>query len=455
MRLVLYTGKGGVGKTTTAATTGLCAADRGRRTLVVSADTAHSLGDVLEERLSSEPTELAPNFFAMEVDARAEMARHWGAVREYLISIFRFQGIEAVVAEELALLPGMEELTTLLAVEEYAVRGGFEFTVIDCAPTDSTLRLLTLPDVAHRALRVLLRVQQAIATVVTPLAQNLIPVPLPDAAFFREADALIYKKLRRLHERITGNEASVRMVVTPEKMVIDEARRAYTDLCLFGIPCDAVIFNRALPPEAHDEAFFRDWLRLQEERFGEVQNLFAPLPVLRAPLEADEVTGLAALRAHGAKLFCDDDPTALLSRAPRLRFVGNQTQGYRAELPLPNAERAALEVLKVADELIVTTGARRRAIKLPRRMLRLDLAQAKFEAGVLTVRFAAPSKGQAPASTGQMQSAQSNPALANAPQEAPIPPCTPGAQPTQIRVEREASVPCAAQSNAPRRPEDT
>ncbi len=388
MRLVLYTGKGGVGKTTTAATTGLCAASRGLRTLVVSADTAHSLGDVLETRLSSHPLELAPNFFAMEVDARAEMARHWGAVREYLISIFRFQGIEAVVAEELALLPGMEELTTLLAVEEYAQRGKFDFTVIDCAPTDSTLRLLTLPDVAHRALRILLRVQQAIATVVTPLAQSLVPVPLPEAEFFREADTLIYKKLRTLHERITSREASVRMVVTPEKMVIDEARRAYTDLCLFGIPCDAVILNRVLPPEAHGEEFFRDWLRLQDERLQEVQTLFSPLPVLTAPLAADEVTGIERLRAHGAKLFCDTDPAALLCRAPKLRFAGSKIDGYRVEIPLPNVDRAALDVVKVADELIVTTGARRRAIKLPRRMLRCDLAQAKLEADVLTVRFA-------------------------------------------------------------------
>lgn len=391
MRLVLYTGKGGVGKTTTAAATGLCAAERGLRTLVVSADSAHSLGDVLETRLRSEPVELAPNFFAMEVDARAEMARHWGAVREYLISIFRFQGIEAVVAEELALLPGMEELTTLLAVEEYAARGGFDFTVIDCAPTDSTLRLLTLPDVAHRALRILLRVQQVIATLVTPLAQSLIPVPLPDAQFFREADTLIYKKLRTLHQRITAREASVRLVVTPERMVIDEARRAYTDLCLFDLSCDAVIMNRVLPPETRDEAFFQDWIRLQQERLQEVQAIFAPLPVLTAPLAKDEVTGLERLRAHGAKLFRDSDPAALLCSAPKLRFAGNKTEGYRVEIPLPGAEHAALDVVKVADELIVTTGVRRRAIKLPRRMRQLDLAQAKFENDFLVVRFCTPS----------------------------------------------------------------
>ena len=174
-------------------------------------------------------------------------------------------------------------------------------------------------------------------------------------------------------------------------MVIDEARRAYTDLCLFDLSCDAVIMNRVLPPETRDEAFFQDWNRLQQERLQEVQTLFAPLPVLTAPLAKDEVTGLERLRAHGAKLFRDSDPAALLCSAPKLRFAGSKTEGYRVEIPLPGAEHAALDVVKVADELIITTGVRRRAIKLPRRMRQLDLAQAKFENDFLVVRFCTPS----------------------------------------------------------------
>ena len=179
MRLVLYTGKGGVGKTTTAAATAAFAAERGLRVLVASADAAHSLGDVFGERLGPKPRTLAPNLDAVEVDARAETERHWGKVRDYLAQLFRHQGIEDVVADELALLPGAEELTTLLAVEAWATGGDYDFVVVDCAPTGAALRLLTLPEMARAGLRLVLRVQRVVASVVTPLAQSLVAVPLP------------------------------------------------------------------------------------------------------------------------------------------------------------------------------------------------------------------------------------------------------------------------------------
>ncbi|MEE9606393.1 MAG: ArsA family ATPase [Myxococcota bacterium] len=387
MRLVLYTGKGGVGKTTTAAATALCAAQRGRRTLLASVDAAHSLGDVLERRLGPQPTEVAPRLDALEVDARVETARHWGHIKNFLISIFRHQGIEAVVAEELALLPGAEELTTLLAVEEYARQGSYDFAVVDCAPTDATLRLVTLPEVAHGALRLLLYIQQAITSVVTPLARNVVSVPLPDAQVFREAERLLYGKLRPLRQRLTDRQTSVRIVVTPERMAIDEARRAYTELALFEVPCDAVVINRLLPKAAADEAFFRDWGRLQEQRRSEVAELFAPLPVLEAPLQDDEVTGLERLAEHGRQIFANRRPDAVLSRAPRVRF-GRDQSGYRVVIPLPRVERGAFDVARVDDELVITTAARRRALVLPRRMASLPVAGARIEGASLVVRFA-------------------------------------------------------------------
>jgi arsenite-transporting ATPase len=389
VRLVLYTGKGGVGKTTTAAATAACAAARGRRTLIVSADAAHSLGDVLERRLGPQPTPVAPSLDALEADARTEMARHWGRVHDYLLELFRHQGIDGVVAEELALLPGAEELATLLAVEEHGRRGGYDLIVVDCAPTDATLRLLTLPDVARSALRVVLRLQQAVSAVMNPLARSFIAAPLPDAAVFRDVERLLYDKLKRLRARVGSKQTSVRLVVTPERMVIDEARRAFTELALFDIACDAVVMNRLLPAAARKEDFFQDWARVEEERKREVAAIFAPLPILAAALGDDEVLGLDALRAHGEALFLDVQPDDVLGERARVRFVAEK-EGWRVELPLPNASRAGLDVVKLGPELIVRAGSRRRALALPRRLAALCLASARLENDVLVVRLTAP-----------------------------------------------------------------
>jgi arsenite-transporting ATPase len=387
VRLILYTGKGGVGKTTTAAATAACAAARGRRTLVASADAAHSLGDVLEERLEPTPVRVAPNLDAIEIDARVEMLRRWGRIREFLVAMFEYRGIDAVVAEELALLPGAEEITTLLAVEEYAQAGGYEFVVVDCAPTDSTLRLVTLPDVASRFFRILLPIVATVSGVAVPLARRLVAAPLPDSGVFREADELIYQHLAALKKRISHRDTSVRMVVTPERMVIDEAQRAYTDLALFEVGCDAVIMNRMLPEVAAEEEFFADWCRLQGERFLDVVRIFAPLPVLSAPLAEDEVCGFEALRAHGEMIFGDIAPEARLCNAPHVQFLREGSE-YIAIVPLPNAAASEIDVVKVDDELSISTGSRRRSLKLPRRFVPLSLTSARLEGRAMRISFA-------------------------------------------------------------------
>jgi len=385
-RVVFYTGKGGVGKTTTAAATAAHAAARGLRALVLSADPAHSLGDVLGERLGPDPRVIATGLSALEVDARAEMERHWGSIRDYLVALFRHQGIEEVVADELALLPGVEELASLLALDEHAGSGRFDLVVVDCAPTGSTLRLVTLPEVASRTLRLALRVQRALASVVTPIARALVPVPLPGSEVFRDADRLVYGRLAAIRERLLGRSTTVRIVVTPERMVIDEAVRAHMDLCLFEVSCDAVVMNRLLPPEAAAESFFEDWGRVQEERCAEVAKTFAPLPLLRAPLARDEVVGVAALAGHGAQLFGGSNPAARLCEAPRLRFA-RAGAGYRVEVPLPHAPGAALDVAKLDDALLIRAGPLRRSVPLPRKLARLSLASAKLEGDRLVVRL--------------------------------------------------------------------
>jgi len=389
VRLGLYTGKGGVGKTTTAAATAAVAAERGLRTLVASADAAHSLGDVVERRLAPTPLELAPRLEAVELDARVELRRRWGRIQEFLVALFAHHGIDGGIAEELALLPGAEEIATLLAVEQHAATGAWDLIVVDCAPTDATLRLVTLPDVAHRLVRFALPALTALSGIATPVARRLVAAPLPDAGVFREADEFLYRHLAALQQRLHDPSTSVRMVVTPERMVIDEARRSHTELALFEIGCDAVVLNRLLPEAAAGEPFFEDWGRVQTERRAEVARCFAPLPVLEAPLAEQEVCGVEALARHGERIFAAADPAAVLCASPRIRFRRDGAQ-YVAIVPLPHAEPARLDVAKVDDELTIATESRRRLLKLPRRFAPLSLRSAKIEGDAMRLVFEPP-----------------------------------------------------------------
>jgi arsenite-transporting ATPase len=300
--------------------------------------------------------------------------------------MFLHQGIEGVVAEELAMLPGTEEITTLLAIEREIESGDYDFVVVDCAPTDSALRLATLPEVAHRALRLLLPTMQAFTKVATPLAQHFVSAPLPGSQVFQDAETLIFDKLKALNKRITGDETSVRMVVTSERMVIDEARRAYCELALFEVRCDAVVMNRMLPREAAEEEFFRSWSRLQAERRREVEESFAPLPILEAPLFQDEVTGYDRLAHLGRLLFAEVEPDGLLYAAERIRFARDE-EGYFAEIPLPGASTDELDVVVIEDELSIRVGPLRRLLKLPRPMARRSVRRATLDRDRLTVRF--------------------------------------------------------------------
>jgi len=386
VRLILYTGKGGVGKTTTAAAAAVVAAEHGLRTLVASADVAHSLGDVLDVRLGPEPCALAPGLSGLEIDPRVESARHWGRIQQFLERTFLHQGIEAAVAEELAMLPGAEEITMLLAVEQLAQSDAYDLLILDCAPTDAALRLVTLPEVASGMVRLALQVAGALSGVAVPFAKWMVAAPLPEPAVFEEVEALLYRNLGALRARLTAPDTTVRLVVTPERMVIDEARRAHTELALFEVACDAVVMNRMLPDAALREPFFRDWGRVQAERLAEVESLFTPLPVLPAPLQRDEVVGLERLSAHGRALFGDAAPDAVLCRSEPVRFA-RERGAYWVRVPVPGADPARLDVAVVDGDLVISTPARRRRLLLPRRFAPLHLCAARVEAGTLHVRF--------------------------------------------------------------------
>ena len=386
MRVILYTGKGGVGKTTASAATGLRLAAAGLPTLVVSADPAHSLGDVLDCCLSPQPQTVAPHLDAVELDAREELGRHWGALRDYLVTLFRSQGLDEVLAEELALIPGAEELATLVAVDDWARASQYEAIVVDCGPTDSTLRLVTLPEVSDSALRVLLRIQRAITTLLKPLASRVTPAPLPDGRVFREAERMLYETLDRIRARLIDPQTTARLVVTPERLVIDEARRAYRDLSLFEVRCDAVVMNRLFPDAVADEIFFQDWLEVQRGRMKEVESFFSPLPVLTAPLQEDEIVGLEALSAHAASLFDEWDAAAILGASGALRLEASGP-GYRLKMPLPGVSADELDVVVVENELHVSAGDRRRALFLPDTLSGAAIHRARIEGNELLIEF--------------------------------------------------------------------
>ena len=354
--------------------------------LVVSADSAHSLGDVLAERLGPEPRRIVDRFDALEIDARRVIESHWGRIRAYLVDLLRHQGIDEILAEELALLPGAEELATLACVDEWARSGEYDLLIVDCAPTGSTLRLVTLPEMAHDSLRWLLRLQRAAAHLIEPMARGLLGIPAPSARVFADADRLLYKTLHQLRARLLSSATSVRLVVTPESMVIDEARRMLSDLCLFQIPCDAVVLNRWLPEEACREEFFREWGRVQIERRREIEETFAPRGCLVAPLQADEVRGVEALAAHGAMLFDGRDPGAQLGRSPRMRFE-RDASGTRIRLPLPGLDRDQIEAARIGDELVIGIAGRRRKIALPVGFAKLEVEGLAYHGDQLVVSF--------------------------------------------------------------------
>jgi arsenite-transporting ATPase len=341
---------------------------------------------VLQRRLSSRATRVATRLDAVEIDARSELKRHWGRAHSFLASLFRAEGVDEIVAEELALLPGAEELATLLAVREQAERGSYDLVVVDCAPADAALRLLTFPRVSRGALRVLLHVQRAIATAIGPLARGVLSAPLPEGRVFRDIDTLFHRAFHELYDLLVSTETTVRLVLTPDASSIAEARRAHTDLCLFSLGCDAVVLNRLYPPAAAREPFFREWWSVQGEHEAEVADLFAPLPVLRGLLQEQELSGVEPLGRFAEGLFEGREPAAILSDGQRVRFL-SAGAGFVAEIPLPHAHEADVEIGLIDGEVLITHEGARRRVRLPRSLAALPLEGADYRDNTIVLRF--------------------------------------------------------------------
>lgn len=391
MRVILMTGKGGVGKTSVAAATGLRCAELGYRTLVLSTDPAHSLADSFDMELGHEPKLVRPNLWGAELDALMELEGNWGAVKRYITQVLQARGLEGVQAEELAILPGMDEIFGLVRMKRHYDEGDFEVLIIDSAPTGTALRLLSLPEVGGWYMRRFYKPLQGISVALRPLVEPLFrPIAgfsLPDKEVM-DAPYEFYEQIEALEKVLTNpEETSVRLVMNPEKMVIKESLRAHAYLSLYNVATDMVVANRIIP-ETVSDPFFQRWKESQERHRQEIYDDFSPLPIKEVPLFSEEMCGLAALDRLKDTLFpAGEDPTQVYYKETTLRVIQEQQQ-YTLELYLPGIAKHQIELSKTGDELNIRIGNHRRNLVLPQALAALQPSGAKMEEDYLKIRFA-------------------------------------------------------------------
>ena len=385
MRIILYTGKGGVGKTTVSAATALMAAERGYRTLVISTDQAHSLADAFDRPLGPEPTRIADRLWGQEINVLEEIRTHWGEVKDYLTVLFATRGVDEVIAEEMAVFPGMEELCSLLQIRLQGEEGRFDCLIVDCAPTGETMRLLSFPDVARWYMEKLFPWERRIVTAMGPIVQPFVPVPLPKDNVYAAIEGL-FNRIDGMKEVLCdAKRSSIRLVLNPEKMVIKEAQRALTYLNLYGYVTDAVVCNRVFPRRLQ-RGYFAEWSQIQGRYREMIQRGFSPLPIWEIPLFDREVVGLEMLERMGRSLFAERDPLRVWMPGP-IQTVRKKGEHYFLRVRLPFLKKDEISLLKRGDELVVSIGNYRRDLILPRALADLAVKRARLEEGFLVVRF--------------------------------------------------------------------
>ena len=389
MRVILMTGKGGVGKTSVAAATGLRCAELGYKTLVLSTDPAHSLADSFDLELGHEPRSIRPNLWGAELDALMELEGNWGAVKRYITQVLQARGLDGVQAEELAILPGMDEIFSLVRMKRHYDEADYEILIIDSAPTGTALRLLSLPEVGgwymRRFYKPLQNVSAALRPLVEPIFRPIAGFSLPDKEVM-EAPYEFYQQIEALEKVLTdNNQTSVRLVTNPEKMVIKESLRAHAYLSLYNVATDLVIANRIIPDTVTDP-FFRRWKENQEIYKQEIYDNFHPLPIKEVPLYSEEMCGLAALERLKETLYQDEDPSQIYYQENTIR-VRHDGNNYSLELYLPGIPKEQVQLNKTGDELNIRIGNHRRNLVLPQSLAALNPAGAKMEEDYLKIRF--------------------------------------------------------------------
>ncbi len=392
MRILLYSGKGGVGKTSLAAATGAQLARLGYRTLVMSVDPAHSLADAfdLETALfhgkTSEPVTVAPRLDIHEVNIQVEIKRHWAEISRYITAILRTSGLSEVEAGEMAIFPGMEELSAMMYVNQFRRDGRYDRIVLDCAPTAESLRFVSIPTTLDWYMRHVFPIERKVLKAVRPIANRMSPVELPPDAYFGNVGEL-FEKIKGIDTLLEDPQVcSVRLVTNPERMVLRETQRAFVYFSMHGLTVDTVIANRVLPEAVHD-TFFAGWRESQQRILGEMENYFAPLPVRRVPLFHHEVLGLERINEVAAALYAADEDPSEVTRTERPYSFVKAGDHYEVRLQLPFTGKGEVELFKKGDELVAQIGTFRRHIGLPTTMAALQPVRARFDGSILVVEM--------------------------------------------------------------------
>jgi arsenite-transporting ATPase len=388
MRIVLVTGKGGVGKTTVAASTALAAADAGYRTLVTSTDPAHSLADAIDVRLASDPTPVAERLDGQQIDTQRQLDRYWGSIRRQLMDVLDWGGAGGIEAEEFLVFPGMDELFALLEVNRHARSGSYDVVVVDCAPTAETLRLLSLPEVLSWYFEKVMPTERRIMRAARPFLNKLTDLPIPEDDVFSAAQS-VFESVEEVKELFSQPDiTSARLVVNPEKMVIDEARRTYSYLGLFGYGVDGVVVNRVLPDLVADP-YFERWRAIQKGHLDELEDAFADVPRMKLRLFDDEMVGIDRLRLMADELYHGADPIFDFQATSPFR-ISEGVDDVTMELDLPLVEKSDLDVFRHGHELYIRLGPYRRSFILPDALHRREVTRARLDGGTLQVTFGNP-----------------------------------------------------------------
>jgi arsenite-transporting ATPase len=391
MRIIIYTGKGGVGKTSVAAATAVKSAGRGLKTLVVSTDAAHSLGDSFDTKLTNELMEINENLWAEEIDTTHEVEKGWGKVQKYITELFTAKAVKNITTEELTVFPGMQDLLSLLRILKYYKEGKFDVIIVDCAPTGETLALLSFPEMLRWWMEKLFPIKKKAIKVVGPVVGSLAGIPMPSGQVMDEIDNIYYEldEMRKIFS--DRNTTSIRIVVNPEKMVIKEAQRSFTYLNIYDFNVDAVVINRVFPESIIDD-YFKGWKDIQRKYKKDIVESFSPIPIYYAPLFETEVVGWTMLGRMAEEIFQDSNPVELKYNG-RAQRVDKDGDDYILSLMIPFVEKKDLTLNQKGDELIVRAGAVKRNITLPRTLLSRSIEKAAFEDGMLKIYFGGKHNG--------------------------------------------------------------
>ena len=398
MRIIFFAGKGGVGKTSVAAATGIKVAEMGQKTVIMSLDVAHSLVDIFDlergllDQGKGRPIKVNKNLWIQELDIQEEIEKNWGEVHKYFSSILNTAGLDEILAEELAILPGMEEVSLLLYINRYVREQKFDVIILDCAPTGESLRFISIPTTLEWYISKIFKIERTIAKAVRPVAQRLSDIPIPGDDYFGAIEYL-FERLKGVDQILVDPKiTTVRLITNPEKIVLKETQRAFMYFCLFKMCIDGIIMNRILPDDVKD-VYFQGWRESQRQYMKKAERYFSPIPIFPVKLFKDEVLGFSRLKVLADQIYGGRNPLERFFKGDPYNFFKENGQ-YRLKMQLPFIMKGDVELNKRSDELIVRVGGFKRHILLPRQVAASKSVKARLEGQHLSISFEGDDYGQ-------------------------------------------------------------